>query len=297
MAKENQVDVGQITGSGAGGRVNKKDMEAYLALRGGRPQTAPAPVVVAADVRPTAPQQTYKPPEYRPLPGDELVPFTRRRRLIAEHMVYSKRVSPHVYCMAEIDMHQVDLARKAAAKSGGAAASLLAYVAAAVVRAVQDFPVVNATVLADAYALHKVVNLGVAVDTPEGLVVPVVPKANALSLSDLTLAITALAEKARGGKLSADELAGGTLTLSNPGLKGNTWGAAVVSQPQVAILRMGSVVKRPVVRAVEGEDTIVIRPIMDLVLSYDHRIIDGAAANGYLYRVRELLEGKPEALP
>ena len=297
MAKENQVDVGQITGSGAGGRVNKKDMEAYLALRGGRPQSAPAPVVATADLRPTAPQQTYKPPEYRPLPGDELVPFTRRRRLIAEHMVYSKRVSPHVYCMAEIDMHQVDLARKAAAKSGRAAASLLAYVAAAVVRAVQDFPVVNATVLADAYALHKVVNLGVAVDTPEGLVVPVVPKANALSLSDLTLAIAALAEKARGGKLSADELAGGTLTLSNPGLKGNTWGAAVVSQPQVAILRMGSVVKRPVVRAVEGEDTIVIRPIMDLVLSYDHRIIDGAAANGYLYRVRELLEGKPEALP
>jgi len=300
MAKENRVDVRQITGSGAGGRVNKRDMEAYLASRGA-PATAVAPTpprsaaILQSAELPLGPQPTFKPPEYRPLPGDELVPFTRRRRLIAEHMVYSKHVSPHVYCMAEIDMHKVDLARKAAAKTGGAP-SILAIVAAAVVRAVKDFPVVNATVLADACALHKVVNLGVAVDTDQGLVVPVIHDAAPLSLSALTQAIARYAEKARGGKLTADDLAGGTLTLSNPGLKGNTWGAAVISQPQVAILRMGSIIKRAVVQTTDGEDTIVVRPIMDLVLSYDHRIIDGATANGFLYRIRELLEGKPESL-
>ena len=292
MAREHNVDLSQVKGTGANGRVNKRDMEAYLASRGGaRPVAASAPAI--AEIR-AVPTTTFKPPEYRPLPGDELVPFTRRRRLIAEHMVYSKHVSPHIFCLAEIDMHAMDRARKAMPK--GAAPSLLAFVAAAVVRAVRDYPIVNATVLADAYAIHKVVNLGVAVDTPEGLIVPVLQRANELSLASLTRAIAESAEKARAGKLTADELAGGTLTLSNPGLKGNTWGAAVISQPQVAILRMGSIIKRAVVQTTDGEDTIVVRPIMDLVLSYDHRIIDGATANGFLYRIRELLEGKPESL-
>jgi 2-oxoglutarate dehydrogenase E2 component (dihydrolipoamide succinyltransferase) len=291
MAREHHVDLSQVKGTGANGRDNTRDMEAFLAARGGRPAAASAPAI--AEIR-AIPTTTFKPPEYRPLPGDELVPFTRRRRLIAEHMVYSKHVSPHVFCLAEIDMHAVDRARKAMPK--GAAPSLLAFVAAAVVRAVRDYPIVNATVLADAYAIHKVVNLGVAVDTPEGLIVPVLQRANELSLASLTRAIAESAEKARAGKLTADELAGGTLTLSNPGLKGNTWGAAVISQPQVAILRMGSVIKRPVVVTTDGEDAIVIRPIMELVLSYDHRIIDGAAANGYLFRVRELLESAPGSL-
>jgi 2-oxoglutarate dehydrogenase E2 component (dihydrolipoamide succinyltransferase) len=210
-------------------------------------------------------------------------------------MVYSKRTSAHTYCMAEIDLHKVDRARRDASKAGGPA-SLLAYAAAAVVRAVRDYPIVNSTVLADAYAIHKVVNLGVAVDTPDGLVVPVLHKADDLSLVGMTRAIAEAAEKARTGKLTADDLAGGTLTLSNPGLKGNTWGAAVINQPQVAILRMGAIIKRPVVVTVEGEDTIVVRPMVDLVLSYDHRVIDGAAANGYLFRIRELLEGAPETL-
>ncbi|HEY3444858.1 MAG TPA: dihydrolipoamide acetyltransferase family protein [Myxococcales bacterium] len=314
MARDYHVDLSLVPGTGAGGRVNKRDFLDWLEKR------APGSPTVSVPDRPAglppdghgglppdrhgglplpiqgaqAPMKTYKPPEYRPLPGDEVLPFTRRRRLIAEHMVYSKHTSPHVFCLAEIDMHKVDAARKASAKAGKPV-SFLAYVAAAVVRAIKDVPVVNATVLPDAYAIHKVVNLGIAVDTPEGLVVPVLHGAQDLDLAGFTKAVAESAEKARSGKLTADDLSGGTLTLSNPGLKGNTWGAAVINQPQVAILRMGSIVKRPVVAPLNGEDTIVIRPIMQLVLSYDHRIIDGVAANSYLFRVRELLES-PELL-
>ncbi len=301
MAGEYGVDLSLVPGTGAGGRVTKRDLLAWLQARApgtptvsaaaadrhaGAPPPAQGPAVPAAKV--------YRPPEYRPLPGDEVVPFTRRRRLIAEHMVYSKHVSPHVFCLAEIDMHKVDLARKESAKAGKPV-SFLAYVAAAVVRAVRDVPVVNATVREDDYVIRKVVNLGIAVDTPDGLVVPVLRDAHQLGLAGITRAVAEAAEKARTGKLTADDLSGGTLTLSNPGLKGNTWGAAVINQPQVAILRMGSIVKRPVVAALDGEDTIVIRPVMQLTLSYDHRIIDGVAANSYLYRVRELLES-PEQL-
>jgi len=211
-------------------------------------------------------------------------------------MVYSKQTAPHVFCLAEIDLHEVDAVRKELSKAGKNV-SLFACVAAAVVRAVEDFPVINATVLPDSYVIHEIVNLGVAVDTPEGLVVPVIRDARRLDLAGLTKAVSELAEKARAGKSMPDDLAGGTLTLSNLGSKGNTWGAAIINQPQVAILRMGSVVKRPVVVSQEGEDAIAIRPMMDLVLSYDHRIIDGVAANSYLYRVRELLEGPHPPAP
>ncbi|MBI5548392.1 MAG: 2-oxo acid dehydrogenase subunit E2 [Deltaproteobacteria bacterium] len=306
MAREYGVDLSLVPGTGANGRVTKRDLLGWLSTRVPGTPTIAVPVAGAAAPPPARPVPsagpatrplaltTYKPPEYRPLPGDELVPFTRRRRLIAEHMVYSKQTSPHVFCMAEIDMHKVDRARKEAAKSGHPV-SFLAYVAAAVVRAVKDFPVVNATVLPDAFVIRKVVNLGIAVDTSEGLVVPVLQKAHERDLAGFTKAVAESAEKARTGKLTADDLAGGTLTLSNPGQKGNIWGAAVINQPQVAILRMGSIVKRPVVAALNGEDTIVIRPIMALVLSYDHRIIDGVAANGYLFRIKELLES-PELL-
>lgn len=293
MAREYHVDLSLVPGTGAGGRVSKRDLLAWLETRapGSPTVVAPAPAPGRA---PAASPRTYKPPEYRPLPGDEVVPFTRRRRLIAEHMVYSKHTSPHVFCLAEVDMHRVDAARKASAKAGQPV-SFLAYVAAAVVRALEDVPVVNATVREDDYVVRKVVNLGIAVDTPEGLVVPVLHGAQALDLAGFTKAVAESAEKARTGKLTADDLAGGTLTLSNPGLKGNTWGAAVINQPQVAILRMGSIVKRPVVATRDGEDTVVVRPIMQLTLSYDHRIIDGVAANSYLFRVRELLEN-PEQL-
>jgi 2-oxoglutarate dehydrogenase E2 component (dihydrolipoamide succinyltransferase) len=316
IAREQRVELAQLTGTGVGGRVTKSDIVGFLSSReagGAAPPPVRAPQPVAAPkVQPTAPPARevqpaappvapgkiaagpiYKPPEYRALPGDEVIPFTRRRRLIAEHMVYSKRVAPHVACMAEVELHRVERARRRAAERGEKV-SMLAFVAVAMVKAAREVPVVNATVLEGAYALHRQVNLGIAVETEEGLVVPVIPKADELSLVGMARAIAERAEKARAGKLTADELSFGTLTLSNPGARGNLWGAAIINQPQVAIVRMGEIVKRPVVITVEEEDAIVIRPVMNLTLSYDHRIVDGVAGNDFLRRIKERLEARPE---
>jgi 2-oxoglutarate dehydrogenase E2 component (dihydrolipoamide succinyltransferase) len=303
IAREKGVDLGEISGTGAGGRVTKGDILAYLSrrpsgpsapppLRAPQPQRpSPAPRELREAPPPAAPPAgpAYKPPEYRPLPGDEIVPFSRRRSLIAQHMVYSKRVAPHVPCMAEVAMHRVESARRRAAERGEKV-SALAHVAVALAQAVREVPVVNATVLEGAYAVHRQVNLGIAVETEEGLVVPVIAKAEELSLVGMTRAIAERAERARTGRLGADDFAGGTITLSNPGPRGNTWGAAIIHQPQVAIVRMGEIIKRPVVISVEDEDAIVIRPVMTLTLSYDHRIVDGAAANHFLRRIKERLE-------
>jgi 2-oxoglutarate dehydrogenase E2 component (dihydrolipoamide succinyltransferase) len=159
-----------------------------------------------------------------------------------------------------------------------------------VVRALRDFPALNASVVEDAIIEKQDIHVGVATETEKGLVVPVVRNADRLSLSGTAMAIDELASRARDRKLTADDLKGGTFTVSNPGRQGNLYGFAIINQPQVGILRMGEISKRPVVRTLEGEDAIVIRTMMYLALSYDHRAVDGAPANGFLYRIRELLE-------
>jgi len=286
MAREHDVDLARVPGTGANGRVTKNDLLDWLSKR--TPGSATAmPPTPGAEVRPL-PFQVYKPPEYRELPGDERVPFTRRRRLIAEHMVYSKHTSPHVFCLAEVDLGRVEAARKASA-AAGTPVSFLSYVASAVVRAVRDVPIVNATVLPDAYVVHKVVNLGVAVDTPGGLIVPSIKHADQLSLRGVAANIDELASRARTGKITADDLSSTTFTVSNPGLKGNLFGGAIISQPNVGILRMGEIKKRVVVVTRDGEDTMAIHPVMFIAFSYDHRIIDGVLANSFLWRVADIL--------
>jgi 2-oxoglutarate dehydrogenase E2 component (dihydrolipoamide succinyltransferase) len=158
------------------------------------------------------------------------------------------------------------------------------------VRALRAYPRLNASVLEDAIVEKRAIHIGVAVETEKGLVVPVVRDADRLSLSGLAGAIEDLSLRARTRKLSPDDLRGGTFTVSNPGRHGNLYGFAIINQPQVGILRIGEIVKRPVVRTIDGEDAIVIRPIMHLALSYDHRAVDGAPANAFLHHVRELLE-------
>jgi len=160
----------------------------------------------------------------------------------------------------------------------------------ATVRALREFPALNASVVEDAIVEKQAIHIGVAVETKKGLVVPVVRHADRLSLSGLAQAIDDIAERARSKRLSPDELQGGTFTISNPGREGNLYGFAIINQPQVGILRMGEIVKRPVVVSRDGEDAIVIRPMMYLALSYDHRAVDGAPANGFLHRIRSLLE-------
>lgn len=333
VAQEHGVDLNKVQGTGPGGRIVKADVMAALDGNGAQPVVAAIPAsqppparpayaqapaqvyaapafapVAAPAGRPTLPPpaaaivgpgpisislRAYKAPRYTPKDGDQVMPFDQRRRLIAEHMVYSKATSPHVPCTAEVDMSNLSRLReewKKSKETGGKAPSFLVGVCKATIQALAEFPRLNAVVQDEALIVRKDINLGVAVETEKGLLVPVIRKANEKSTLGVARAIDELADRGRTGKITADELSGGSFTVSNPGLKGNLFGAAIINQPQVGILRMGEIVKRPVVRSLDGTDAIVIRPMMYLTLSYDHRVIDGVTGNGFLHRVRELLE-------
>ncbi len=281
------VDLGAVEGTGPSGRVTRSDVEKHAA-EPQRPRTAaPAPKSAPGARRPA-----YL--DYLLQPGDRVIPMSPLRRLVAEHMVISKRVSPHVGTVAEIDFSGVVQVRAAHKRSFEAAhgfgLTYLPFVVHAAVRAVREFPRLNASVLEDSVVEKKDVHVGIAVETEKGLVVPVVRNADRLSLVGLAEAVEDLSTRARTKKLSPDDLQGGTFTISNPGRHGNLYGFAIINQPQVGILRMGEIVKRPVVRSVDGGDAIAIRPIMHLALSYDHRAVDGAPANAFLFWVRQLLE-------
>lgn len=323
MAEEQQIDLRGVRGSGPSGRITKEDLEQSPAARGA--QSTPPQSSVAregggeaearapareAPRREAPPREARGPsreareprePQGRPefahyelQEGDRVIPMTPLRRLVAEHMVYSKRTSPHVGTVAEIDMGGVVRVRERHKgrfkEQYGFSLTFMPFVVHALVRAIREYPRLNASVIEDAIVEKKEINIGIAVETEKGLVVPVVRHADRLSLSGLAEAVEDISSRARSKRLSADELKGGTFTLSNPGRQGNLYGFAIINQPQVGILRMGEIVKRPVVRTLDGEDAIVIRPMMYLALSYDHRAVDGAPANGFLYRVRELLE-------
>ncbi|MGI9431500.1 MAG: 2-oxo acid dehydrogenase subunit E2, partial [Myxococcota bacterium] len=226
--------------------------------------------------------------------GDQVTPMSPLRRLVAQHMVFSKQNAPHVGTVAEADLGGVSAVR-AAAKSAfrdshGISLSFLPFIVHATVRALRENPQLNASVLEDSIVQKRDIHVGIAVETEKGLVVPVVRHADRLSVAGLAAAIEDLSSRARSKRLSADDLQGGTFTISNPGRKGNLYGFAIINQPQVGILRMGEIVKRPVVRDVDGSDAIVIRPMMHIALSYDHRAVDGAPANAFLWRVKDLLE-------
>ncbi|HJK98228.1 MAG TPA: 2-oxo acid dehydrogenase subunit E2, partial [Polyangiaceae bacterium LLY-WYZ-14_1] len=239
------------------------------------------------------PTGAFRLPPYEPREGDELVPFSRRRRIIADHMVYSKLTSPHVVTFAECDLDATARLRdthKGAFKKAGLGLTYLAFVVAATARALREFRSMNARVLEDSYVLHGEVNVGIAVDTPDGLVVPVLRHADELSIRGIARGIDQLAARARDGDLTPDDLAGKTFTVSNPGRRGNLVGGAIISQPNVGILRIGEIKKRVVVVEKDGEDLMAIHPVMYMALSYDHRIVDGVEANGFLWRVSEILE-------
>jgi pyruvate/2-oxoglutarate dehydrogenase complex dihydrolipoamide acyltransferase (E2) component len=314
LALERGVDLERVEGSGARGRVTPEDVLKAAGTPSEdvvKPAGAPAPpasspalagatdelsALLKTGVRFPAPNVgygSYRVPPYRPTEGDQVVPFNRRRRLTADHMAYSKLTAPHVVTVAEVDLYKTSKLREANKeryKGEGAPLTMLAFVSAATVRALREFPALNARVLDDAYALLKDINLGIAVDAPDGLVVPNVKRADELSLKGLARAIDELAARAKAGKINADDLAGGTFCVSNPGIRGNLFGGAIIAQPNAGILRMGEIQKRVVVVEVDGQDTMAIHPVMYLALSYDHRIIDGVLGNSFLHRVTELLE-------
>lgn len=316
IARDKDLDLRTVKGSGEGGRITRDDVlsaaEGSGALPAATPretpqparQQLPVPAVPpqrAAEVAPAAmvgaaaigPRGAFKLPPYTPRPGDQVIAFGRRRRIIADHMVYSKLVAPHVVTFAECDLQRTVLIREAhkeEMRQAGLALTYVTFVAAATCHALREFPQLNARVLDDAYVLLRDVNLGIAVDTDEGLVVPVIPQADELSIRGLARAIEDAATRAREGTLTPDDLANKTFAVSNPGRRGNLVGGAIISQPNVGILRMGEIKKRVVVVERDGEDIMAIHPVMYLALSYDHRIVDGVHANGFLWRIVELLE-------
>ncbi|MFT5694282.1 MAG: 2-oxoglutarate dehydrogenase E2 component (dihydrolipoamide succinyltransferase) [Myxococcota bacterium] len=308
------VDTSQLQGSGGHGRVTQRDVVAQQpAAQQPAPQQPapqqPAPQQPAPAVALAAPVAQAAPPiparasaKRAQAPamgaaieeGDRVIPMSRLRKLVADHMVYSKRTSPHVGTVTEIDMTAVVELRKANKAKFEAnhriSLTFLPFIIHSVVRALRENPALNASVIEDTIVEKRAINIGIAVETEKGLVVPVIREADRLSLAGMAAAIDDLSTRARTKKLTADDLRGGTFTVSNPGRKGNLYGFAIINQPQVGILRMGEMVKRPVVRTLAGEDAIVIRSMMHLALSYDHRAVDGSPANSFLFRIRELLE-------
>ena len=223
------------------------------------------------------------------------MPFTRIRKLTAEHMVRSKATSPHVLQAVEVDFYRVDIVRKTVRDAWkakhGHSLTYLPFIANAVCRALEDFPNLNSSVHGDSLVLHPSVNLGIAVDLgAEGLVAPVIKNADRLSVAQLADAIAEIAQRSRAGKLMPDDFQGGTYTLSNSGTFGTLITAPIINQPQVAILSTDGVRKKPVVVETSEGDSIAIRPVGVLAQSFDHRAVDGAYSAAFLDRVRKIIE-------
>ncbi len=298
LAREHGINLLELKGTGAGGRVTRDDVLKSLELKSTATVSVPATETVLPAPMTSVPEPSrrptgYRPPVYRPRGNDKVVPFSRRRELIADHMISSLQTSAHVAAVAEIDLWALQKTKSVeapVAEAAGVKLTILPYVVRAVARALAEYPQLNASVVDRSLVLRSERNLGIAVDTEEGLVVPVVHRADELTLIGLARRMEELAQKARAGTLTGDDLAGGSFTISNPGKDGNLFGISIIRQPEVAILRIGSVVKRPVVREIDGEDVIVVRPIMYAALSYDHRVIDGRTGNAFLRRVTQLLQ-------
>jgi 2-oxoglutarate dehydrogenase E2 component (dihydrolipoamide succinyltransferase) len=273
IARTHSVDIRQIHGTGSGGRVTKKDIDAFLAGR-----AEPRPAVVA------------RVPVYQPGDDVRLEKLSVMRRKIADHMVTSLKTSAHIYSAYEVDCSRIDALRKqhkARYDAAGVNLTYTAFIAKAVVDTIRQFPIVNASLDGDTIVYKHDVNLGIAVALEQGLIVPVVRKADTRDMMDLCRTIQDLAQRARTKQLKVEDVEGGTFTLTNPGIFGGLWGLPIINQPQVAILAVGSIEKRAVV----VDDQIVVRPMCYLTLGYDHRLVDGADGGRFLQALKDRLQG------
>ncbi|OLC73558.1 MAG: hypothetical protein AUH78_13300 [Gemmatimonadetes bacterium 13_1_40CM_4_69_8] len=291
IAADHRVDISAIPGTGFAGRVTKQDILGFIE-RG-----APAPVVVSRLPSPV-PSGPVAHPAVEPWPGDRVEPFSKIRKITADHMIMSRRTSAHVTSFFEVDYTRVaELRRKhkASYAERGVNLTYLAFIAKACAENLRRHPVVNAAVSGDTIIYRGDVNIGIAVALEWGLIVPVVKHADELSLIGIARAINDLGERARTKKLLPDEIQRGTFTITNPGVFGSYAGAPIINQPQVAILGVGTIEKRPkVVTLPDGTDTIAIRTLGMVSMSYDHRIVDGADADRFLADVKRMLEDFPE---
>ena len=286
IAREHNVDITRIQGTGISGRVTKNDILGFIEAGKAAPAARPAAPFDGA--------QGKHIPAFRPGDKVEIVPMTIMRKKIAEHMVISAHTSPHVYSVYEVDFHRLAQLRekkKGEYERGSAKLTYTALVAKVVVDALRAFPIVNASIDGDNIVYKKDINLGIAVALDQGLIVPVIRNADEKNLVGLSRAIEDLAARARSKKLSPDEVQAGTFTITNPGVFGAVYGLPLINQPQVAILGVGVIEKRAVV----VNDAIAIHPTCHLSLGYDHRLIDGADAGRFLAYIKERLEKFDEA--
>jgi len=285
IAREHNIDIGQIPGTGIAGRVTKHDILEYLE---GGPEGERAPAPPAAAAPPAA-------PAFRPGERVEVVPMSVMRKRIAEHMVLSRRTSAHVHSVFEVSFSRVAKireAKKAEFERLGAKLTYLPFIIKAAVDALREVPIVNASIDGDNIVYKKDINVGVAVALDWGLIVPVVRNADEKNLFGLARATNDLASRARAKQLKPEEVQGGTFTITNPGVFGAQFGMPIINQPQVAILGVGAIEKRPVVI----DDAIAIRPMAYLTLGYDHRLVDGAVADQFMSVVKKQIENFDESV-
>jgi pyruvate dehydrogenase E2 component (dihydrolipoamide acetyltransferase) len=292
IAREHNVNLSQVSGTGLGGRITKQDIMAFLersqapaAQTGG----APAPARVSQPSAPAAPAA---------IPGD-LVPATQMRKIIAQRMIESRRTSAHVHAMFEVDLTRiVNLRNKTKAgfeQRNGTRLTFMPFFVRAAIIAIQQFPIVNASLEGENIRYHRHVNMGIAVALDWGLIVPVLKNADELNFLGLQRGITDLGERARNKKLKPEEVEGSTFTITNPGQFGAVFGLPIINQPNSAIMGVGGISKAPlVVTDADGNDSIAIRSVVHLTLGYDHRLIDGAVADQFMALVKKTLEGWSE---
>jgi 2-oxoglutarate dehydrogenase E2 component (dihydrolipoamide succinyltransferase) len=281
LAREHNVDLTKVSGTGTGGRVTKQDILDYVEHRtsapAARPAQAPAPAAI---------------------PGD-LVPMSQMRKIIAQRMIESRRTSAHVHCMFEVDMTRIANLRNKLKSSFeqryGARLTFMPFFVRAAIIALQQYPVVNASLEGDNVRYHRHVNAGIAVALDWGLIVPVLKNADELNFLGLQRGITDLGERARSKKLMPTDIEGATFTITNPGQFGAVFGLPIINQPNVAIMGVGGITKQPlVITDKDGTDSIAIRSVVHLTLGYDHRIIDGALADQFMVVVKKTLENWSE---
>jgi len=291
IAKEHNVDISQIHGTGIAGRVTKDDILGFLGQEGREGQNGRerAPSSGPGAEASASPVPTPAMPKVAPGAGDVVEKMSVMRKRIAEHMVLSRRTSAHVHSVFEVNFSRIATirdAKKGEFERAGAKLTYMSFIIKAAVDALRAVPIVNASVDDDTIVYHQDINIGVAVALDWGLIVPVIRHADEKNLVGLSRAVVDLASRARGKQLKPEELQGGTFTITNPGVFGALFGMPIINQPQVAILGVGNVEKRPVV----VDDAIAIRPMAYLTLGYDHRVIDGAVADQFMSHVKKTLE-------
>jgi 2-oxoglutarate dehydrogenase E2 component (dihydrolipoamide succinyltransferase) len=306
MAGEHGIDLSHVEGTGIGGRIRKRDLVAFIEA-----QPAEGATAEAGEERPLHIESPYRQegpvaePEPAPagngagsrgdvLPAGRREPMSPMRKQIAAHMTESRRTAAHCTTVVEVDLSRVVAARRELREGmerRGVALTYLAFVASATVDALGRHPILNSSIEGDQIVYHDDVNLGIAVALESGLIVPVIRRAQRLSLEGLAAEIAELAGRARNGQLQPDDVAGGTFTITNPGQFGAVLATPIINQPQVAILDLEAVVKRPVAIGEDDDESIAIRPMTNLCMSWDHRALDGALAARFLGDVKERLEG------